>query len=198
MSVCGMMMKLWLGRHANGLFYSCLFPRNDICYNFTIQTSSLQTTTSTYRQRFRFTCSLGVSPVRLFVASLAATDRPTNQAKEGLAFTPRSSVSRGATRGPPSFVFNLLLAGLYTGCLYLLPSGITATAFMQTPGAVNMISSLCMCSGKAYRHGWLYACTTATAVKGNAMNDWGGGRTGTIDSHHNPPPASIRASLGWH
>jgi hypothetical protein len=105
------------------------------------------------------TCSLGVSPARLLVAALAATNRPTRLRKAWLSHQGRPSP--GGLRGaPPSFVFNLLLAGLYTGCFYLLPSGITATAFMQTPGAVNMISSMCICSVQAYTHSRLNTRTT--------------------------------------
>jgi len=63
---------------------------------------------------------LRVSTVYLLVTCSTVGWKP-DQAKEGLALTPRSSVSWGATRGPPFFVFNLLLARRYAGYFTCCP-----------------------------------------------------------------------------
>jgi len=63
---------------------------------------------------------LRVSTVTLIV-TCSTVGGTHDQAKEGLALTPRSSVSWGATRGPPFFVFNLLLARRYAGYFTCCP-----------------------------------------------------------------------------
>jgi len=71
------------------------------------------------QQRAPASC-LRVSTVTLLVTCSTVGGTP-DQAKEGLALTPRSSVSWGATRGPPFFVFNLLLARRYAGYFTCCP-----------------------------------------------------------------------------
>lgn len=63
---------------------------------------------------------LRVSTATLLVTCSTVGGTP-DQAHEGLALTPRSSVLWGATRGPPFFVFNLLLARRYAGYFTCCP-----------------------------------------------------------------------------
>jgi len=74
----------------------------------------------------------------------------TDQAKEGLALTPRSSVSGGGYEGPP-FLRLQLASGLPVRRLFYLLSWATATAHIYTPGVVNMIPSVSSVRGSSQR-----------------------------------------------
>ena len=75
---------------------------------------------SQHQQQHTPASCLRVSAATLLV-TCSTVGGTTHRAKEGLALTPRSSVSRGATRGPPFFVFNLLLARRYAGYFTCCP-----------------------------------------------------------------------------
>ena len=83
--------------------------------------------------------------LRVSTATLSVTcstvGRTADQAEEGLALTPRSSVSWGGYEGPPFLRLQLASDSPVRRLFYLSPWA-TATAHIYSPGVVNMIPTV--------------------------------------------------------